>query len=93
MVKFSQHIEIILVAVAAAHGVRPEQIIFTDVAAKNEHIRRSALADLFLDTYVNPDILQLIHAFGFNISVGAVVGNKLLQWPLLCCTLADHEQT
>jgi len=39
-------------AFAAAQGVRPEQIIFTDVAAKNEHIRRSALADLFLDTYV-----------------------------------------
>jgi protein O-GlcNAc transferase len=37
-------------AFAAAQGVRPEQIIFTDVAAKNEHIRRSALADLFLDT-------------------------------------------
>lgn len=36
--------------VAAAQGVRPEQIIFTDVAAKNEHIRRSELADLFLDT-------------------------------------------
>ncbi|BBN13590.1 protein O-GlcNAc transferase [Marchantia polymorpha subsp. ruderalis] len=37
-------------AFAAAQGVRPEQIIFTDVAAKNEHIRRSELADLFLDT-------------------------------------------
>lgn len=37
-------------AFAAAQGVRPDQIIFTDVAAKNEHIRRSALADLFLDT-------------------------------------------
>ncbi|XP_057871248.1 probable UDP-N-acetylglucosamine--peptide N-acetylglucosaminyltransferase SEC isoform X1 [Cryptomeria japonica] len=37
-------------AFAAAQGVRPEQIIFTDVAAKSEHIRRSALADLFLDT-------------------------------------------
>ncbi|GJM85031.1 hypothetical protein PR202_ga00759 [Eleusine coracana subsp. coracana] len=37
---------------AAARGVRPDQIIFTDVAMKNEHIRRSALADLFLDTYV-----------------------------------------
>ncbi|KAG6529291.1 hypothetical protein ZIOFF_011488 [Zingiber officinale] len=35
---------------AAAQGVKPDQIIFTDVAAKNEHIRRSALADLFLDT-------------------------------------------
>lgn len=35
---------------AAAQGVRPEQIVFTDVAMKNEHIRRSALADLFLDT-------------------------------------------
>ncbi|XP_042395880.1 probable UDP-N-acetylglucosamine--peptide N-acetylglucosaminyltransferase SEC isoform X2 [Zingiber officinale] len=37
-------------AYAAAQGVKPDRIIFTDVAAKNEHIRRSALADLFLDT-------------------------------------------
>ncbi|KAJ0988939.1 hypothetical protein J5N97_007295 [Dioscorea zingiberensis] len=37
-------------AYAAVQGVRPDQIIFTDVAMKNEHIRRSALADLFLDT-------------------------------------------
>ena len=37
---------------AVAQGVQPEQIIFTDVAMKNEHIRRSALADLFLDTLV-----------------------------------------
>lgn len=36
---------------AASKGVRPEQIIFTDVAVKDEHIRRSALADLYLDTY------------------------------------------
>ncbi|KAM3708571.1 hypothetical protein ACB098_02G107600 [Castanea mollissima] len=35
---------------AAQQGVQPDQIIFTDVAMKNEHIRRSALADLFLDT-------------------------------------------
>ncbi|XP_020409049.1 probable UDP-N-acetylglucosamine--peptide N-acetylglucosaminyltransferase SEC-like isoform X4 [Zea mays] len=37
-------------AYAAARGVRSDQIVFTDVAMKNEHIRRSALADLFLDT-------------------------------------------
>ncbi|XP_010239774.1 probable UDP-N-acetylglucosamine--peptide N-acetylglucosaminyltransferase SEC isoform X2 [Brachypodium distachyon] len=35
---------------AAARGVSPDQIIFTDVAVKHEHIRRSELADLFLDT-------------------------------------------
>jgi protein O-GlcNAc transferase len=35
---------------AISKGVRSDQIIFTDVAAKTEHIRRSALADLFLDT-------------------------------------------
>ncbi|XP_039048945.1 probable UDP-N-acetylglucosamine--peptide N-acetylglucosaminyltransferase SEC isoform X2 [Hibiscus syriacus] len=35
---------------AVAQGVQPEQIIFTDVAMKHEHIRRSALADLCLDT-------------------------------------------
>lgn len=37
-------------AYAAAQGVQPDQIIFTDVAMKQEHIRRSGLADLFLDT-------------------------------------------
>jgi len=36
---------------ATQRGVQPDQIIFTDVAMKHEHIRRSALADLFLDTY------------------------------------------
>lgn len=39
-----------LKAFAAAQGVRPDQIIFTDVAAKSEHIRRSSLADMCLDT-------------------------------------------
>ncbi|XP_048601719.1 probable UDP-N-acetylglucosamine--peptide N-acetylglucosaminyltransferase SEC isoform X2 [Brassica napus] len=37
-------------AYAAAQGVHPDQIIFTDVAMKNEHIRRSVLADVILDT-------------------------------------------
>lgn len=35
---------------ARRQGVRDDQIVFTDVAMKNEHIRRGALADLFLDT-------------------------------------------
>lgn len=35
---------------AAAHGIDPSRIIFTDVAQKEEHIRRSRLADIFLDT-------------------------------------------
>ncbi|XWS35215.1 hypothetical protein CRYUN_Cryun21dG0106900 [Craigia yunnanensis] len=35
---------------ATQQGVQSDQIIFTDVAMKSEHIRRSALADLFLDT-------------------------------------------
>ncbi|KAL8171812.1 hypothetical protein V2J09_023616 [Rumex salicifolius] len=37
-------------AYAAAQGIQPDRIIFTDVAMKHEHIRRSSLADLFLDT-------------------------------------------
>eukprot|EP00879_Flechtneria_rotunda_P000847 GHRR01000972.1.p1 GENE.GHRR01000972.1~~GHRR01000972.1.p1 ORF type:complete len:995 (+),score=320.30 GHRR01000972.1:341-3325(+) len=35
---------------AAAQGVDPARIIFTDVAHKDLHIRRSGLADVFLDT-------------------------------------------
>lgn len=50
LLKFPAAGESRLRAYAASHGVRSDQIIFTDVAVKNEHIKRSALADLFLDT-------------------------------------------
>ncbi|KAK9288296.1 hypothetical protein L1049_016747 [Liquidambar formosana] len=50
LLRFPAAGEMRLRAYAAARGVHPDQIIFTDVAMKNEHIRRSALADLFLDT-------------------------------------------
>lgn len=35
---------------AMAQGVSSDRIIFTDVANKPEHIRRSGIADVFLDT-------------------------------------------
>jgi len=35
---------------ASRRGVDPSRIIFTDVAQKDVHIKRSALADVFLDT-------------------------------------------
>ncbi|KAF7817771.1 putative UDP-N-acetylglucosamine--peptide N-acetylglucosaminyltransferase SEC [Senna tora] len=50
LLRFPAAGEMRLRAYAAAQGVQPGQIIFTDVAMKNEHIRRSALADLFLDS-------------------------------------------
>ncbi|GAB2287171.1 hypothetical protein Dimus_021555 [Dionaea muscipula] len=50
LLRFPAAGEMRLRAFAASQGVQPDQIIFTDVAMKNEHIRRSALADLFLDT-------------------------------------------
>ncbi|KAB1213493.1 putative UDP-N-acetylglucosamine--peptide N-acetylglucosaminyltransferase SEC [Morella rubra] len=50
LLRFPAAGEMRLRAYAAQHGVQSDQIIFTDVAMKNEHIRRSALADLFLDT-------------------------------------------
>lgn len=37
---------------AEAFGVDPRRIHFTDVAAKDEHLRRGVLVDLFLDTPV-----------------------------------------
>ncbi len=37
-------------AEAAGRGIDPNRIIFTDVAAKPIHIRRSGIADVFLDT-------------------------------------------
>ncbi|XP_050221942.1 probable UDP-N-acetylglucosamine--peptide N-acetylglucosaminyltransferase SEC [Mercurialis annua] len=50
LLRFPAAGEMRLRSYAIAQGVQPEQIIFTDVAMKQEHIRRSALADLFLDT-------------------------------------------
>ncbi|XP_055804796.1 probable UDP-N-acetylglucosamine--peptide N-acetylglucosaminyltransferase SEC [Solanum dulcamara] len=47
---------------AAAQGVQPDQIIFIDVAMKQEHIRRSSLADLCFDTleYYNLSCILLL---------------------------------
>lgn len=50
LLRFPAAGEMRLRAYAISIGVRADQIIFTDAAAKNEHIRRSTLADLFLDT-------------------------------------------
>ncbi|GMN25847.1 hypothetical protein TIFTF001_001078 [Ficus carica] len=50
LLRFPAAGEMRLRAYAISQGVQADQIIFTDVAMKNEHIRRSALADLFLDT-------------------------------------------
>ncbi|KAA8534695.1 hypothetical protein F0562_032212 [Nyssa sinensis] len=50
LLRFPAAGEMRLRSYAVAKGVQLERIIFTDVAMKNEHIRRSALADLFLDT-------------------------------------------
>ena len=36
--------------VMQARGVEDSQIIFTEIAGKQEHIKRGALADLFVDT-------------------------------------------
>jgi protein O-GlcNAc transferase len=41
-----------LLAEARKRGVREDQIIFSDVATRDEHIKRGYLADLFLDTPV-----------------------------------------
>ncbi|XP_039041109.1 probable UDP-N-acetylglucosamine--peptide N-acetylglucosaminyltransferase SEC isoform X2 [Hibiscus syriacus] len=50
LLRFPAAGEMRLRAYATQQGVQPDQIIFTDVAMKSENIRRSALADLFLDT-------------------------------------------
>ncbi|KAI7842191.1 hypothetical protein COHA_004104 [Chlorella ohadii] len=50
LLRFPPYGEARVKAEAAARGVDPARIIFTDVAAKPMHIRRSGVADLFLDT-------------------------------------------
>ncbi|PSC71029.1 putative UDP-N-acetylglucosamine-peptide N-acetylglucosaminyltransferase SEC [Micractinium conductrix] len=50
LLRFPPYGEARIKAEAAARGVDPARVIFTDVAAKPLHIRRSGVADLFLDT-------------------------------------------
>ncbi|KAI8466334.1 MAG: TPR-like protein [Monoraphidium minutum] len=50
LLRFPPYGEANLRAAAAARGVDPGRLVFTDVAAKDVHIRRSGLADVFLDT-------------------------------------------
>jgi len=42
--------EMHLLAEARKRGIREDQLVFTDVAAREEHVKRGFLADLFLDT-------------------------------------------
>jgi protein O-GlcNAc transferase len=50
LLRFPPFGEARLRAEAARRGVAPERLVFTDVAPKEQHILRSGLADLFLDT-------------------------------------------
>lgn len=48
LLRFPPYGEPRIKAEAAARGIAPERIIFTDVANKPIHIRRSGLADVFV---------------------------------------------
>lgn len=50
LLRFPPYGEANIRAAAAEAGVDPARIVFTDVAPKEVHIKRSALADVFLDT-------------------------------------------
>lgn len=50
LLRFPPYGEANIRASAASQGLDPSRIVFTDVAHKDLHIRRSGLADVFLDT-------------------------------------------
>lgn len=50
LLRFPPAGEVRLLAEAAARGVPAGRIVFTDVVGKDDHIHRSRLADIFLDT-------------------------------------------
>lgn len=61
-------------AEAAARGVDPNRIIFTDVASKPIHVARSGLADVFLDTPACN-----AHTTGCDVLWG---GCPIVTWPV-----------
>jgi len=50
LLRFPAHGEANVLATAAAAGLSPGRIIFSNVAAKEEHVRRGQLVDVCLDT-------------------------------------------
>lgn len=73
---------------AVAMGIASERIIFTDVANKPEHIRRSGLADVFLDTP-----LCNAHTTGMDHLVGVLLQERCLNnnpGVHFCCTPLHH---
>ncbi|GBG87941.1 hypothetical protein CBR_g46307 [Chara braunii] len=50
LLRFPESGESRLRAAAMLHGVKADQLYFTDVALKPDHLKRSALGDVFLDT-------------------------------------------
>ena len=50
LLRFPAHGETNILAQAQQLGVGPGRIIFSNVAAKEEHVRRGQLADVCLDT-------------------------------------------
>lgn len=50
LVRYPENADVKLLAFARELGVRDDQIIFSDVTPRDEHIKRCYLADLFLDT-------------------------------------------
>lgn len=90
---------------ARKRGVREEQIVFTDVASRDEHIRRGFLADLFLDTAVYNahstafDILwsgtPLITLKGEKMAsrvAASILSSVGLEKELVCSSLAEYEE-
>ncbi|KAK0418691.1 hypothetical protein QR680_013716 [Steinernema hermaphroditum] len=50
LLRFPMHGEINVMKFCAERGVEPNRIVFSNVAAKEEHVRRGQLADVCLDT-------------------------------------------
>eukprot|EP00605_Chrysophyceae_sp_TOSAG23-4_P000760 GSChrysophyteH1.ASY1.ANO1.849.1 assembled CDS len=50
LLRFPPAAEANLMSAAGQHGIKPEQIVFSDVCPRDEHLLRGFLADLCLDT-------------------------------------------
>ena len=72
-------------AEAAARGIDPNRIIFTDVAAKPIHIRRSGIADVFLDT-------PLCNAHTTGASLAPLHACMLSPWPPVPFALLSQQK-
>lgn len=81
-----------LQATAQSLGISPGRILFSNVAAKEEHVRRGQLADVCLDTPLCNGHTTSMDVLWTGTPVVTLPGMCLVLFPFEVCSVAEFEE-